>query len=188
MRWLLLLIPMVAWSTPHVEVEAEALSTASILDSADLTSNTLAFAFGDVDIRDCIYTVQYFVFFQGARINPLCVADNLDAIGRYKEAAEMRCSIRRYRKPYGSVHQCVRATMFITSSLPEPDNDYEEEQLMLRQQVVDLQQQVEQIQTTQKKALSTIRRASAPVKRESWMSDETRSKLQAILDEDNGNE
>ena len=146
-KWkiILLFLPIFAYASgggggdAEAQAEADAIATASILDTADFNSQILSFAWGDVEIKDCIYTVQYFIFYQGAKINPLCVADNLDVIGKHKEAAEMRCSIKRYRKPYGSRHQCVRTTMFVA-----PDNT-DEEQLMLQQQVVELQHQYEEL-------------------------------------------
>ena len=142
---------------------------------------SIAAGFGGVEIADCIYTVQYFILFQGAKINPLCVADKLDIMGKHKEAAEMRCSIKRYRKPFGNVNQCIRVTMYVPPNHDEHDEhvQQQEEQVILQQQVIQLQEQYEELQKAPPRRVETRVTEQKP-----WMSDETRSKLQAILDEE----
>ena len=124
MKWLLLFIPMLAFANgDYRDDDDETIINTDIrVDGMSKnTFNAFAHSFGGVAIKDCIYTVQYFVFFQGAKINPLCVADQLDIIGKHTEAAEMRCSIKRYRKPYGNENQCIRVTMYVAPPLPLPE-------------------------------------------------------------------
>ena len=167
MKWLLLFLPVFAYADEGSDV-SNVIETDSMSVSA---------GFGGVEIKDCIYTVQYFILFQGAKINPLCVADKLDAIGKHKEAAEMRCSIRRYWKPYGNKNQCIRVTQYVPP--PPPDNSIQEEQVILQQQVIQLQEQYEELQQAPPQRIETRVTEQKP-----WMSDDTRSKLQAILDEE----
>ena len=147
MRWLLLFLPMIALANGDSDSDETIIGGDITNDiKVDGMSKTVfesfAHAFGDVEIDDCIYTVQYFVFYQGARINPLCVADKLDLIGKHEEAAKMRCSIKRYRKPYGSKHQCTRVTMFVP---PEPDEPKTEPVQSTPIEYVEQQQQIENL-------------------------------------------
>ncbi len=187
MRWLLLFIPMLALADNHryddddidigIGIDSDTSLDSSVNNAINTESMSIAAGFGGVEIADCIYTVQYFILFQGAKINPLCVADKLDIMGKHKEAAEMRCSIKRYRKPFGNVNQCIRVTMYVPP--PPPDNSIHEEQVILQQQVIQLQEQYEELKQAPPRRVETRVTEQKP-----WMSDETRSKLQAILDEE----
>lgn len=170
MKWLLLFLPVLALAD-----DGDGNDVSNIIETESMS---IAAGFGGVEIKDCIYTVQYFIIFQGAKINPLCVADKLDSIGKHKEAAEMRCSIRRYRKPYGNVNQCIRVTQYV----PPPPEDHVEQAdyEVLQQEVVDLKQQYEEIKEAPPQVIET----RTITEQRPWMSEDTRSKLQAILDEE----
>jgi hypothetical protein len=74
---------------------------------------------GDMDINQCLATHSVlFGLWQGTHLNKMCIADGLDARGKHEEAAEMRCSVRGFRKVYGS--NCVEETMIRPSSPPPP--------------------------------------------------------------------
>jgi hypothetical protein len=76
-------------------------------------STTKAFSVGggDMDINQCLATHSVlFGLWQGTHLNKMCVADGLDINGKHEEAAEMRCSVRGFRKVYGD--DCVEETMF----------------------------------------------------------------------------
>ena len=205
MRWLLLFIPIFAYASGDDDHHdgggdggdggaggaggsvSTVLNDTTSLDSSvnnaiNTESMSIAAGFGGVEIKDCIYTVQYFILFQGAKINPLCVADKLDAIGKHKEAAQMRCSIRRYWKPYGNKNQCIRVTMYVAPNHDEHDEhvQQQEEQMILQQQVIQLQEQYDELQKAPPQRVET----RTVTEQKPWMSDETRSKLQSILDEE----
>lgn len=90
-------------------------------DVSTKVGGTDAWGFGStgVDIDDCVssYSVL-FGLWQDVRLNPSCIADKLDELGRHKEAAEMRCSIRRVRRVYGS--DCVARLIYAAPQQEEP--------------------------------------------------------------------
>jgi len=84
---------------------------ASVTDQVvNTSSNAYGFGgLGDVDIRDCLSSYQVFILWQGVRVNPLCVATQLDILGKHHEAAQMRCSVGRVRQVFGNRAQCIIA-------------------------------------------------------------------------------
>ena len=73
----------------------------------------------DMEINECVSSFSWlFGIVQEVRTNPLCVAKQLEAEGKYQAAAELRCSVRRVRKAYGSREDCEVA--LLTEIEPEP--------------------------------------------------------------------
>jgi len=76
---------------------------------------------GDMEINECVSSFSWlFGIVQEVRTNPLCVAKQLEAEGKYEAAAELRCSVRRVRKVYGNREKCVAAVIFIPPPEPAP--------------------------------------------------------------------
>lgn len=161
MRWLLLFLPLVAIASSgdDIEIDNDVVSGSDVSNAINTESMSISAGFGGVEIHDCIYTVQYFILFQGAKINPLCVADKLDAIGKHKEAAEMRCSIKRFRQPYGNANQCVRVTMYVPpmqqsepAQAPSPVQSAPPEYAVQQQQIEDLNAKFDQYDRDKRRA------------------------------------
>lgn len=99
---------------------ASAVATGGVSDAV-VNSSTRAYAFsgGDMDIRDCIAThAVLFGLWQGTHINKPCVALRMDAVGKYEEAAKMRCSMHSFKRVFGRGQKCIDAV--ILSEPPEP--------------------------------------------------------------------
>ena len=112
---LLFLSPLLAFASgPDIEQEVATNVATSVTGS---TTKAFSVGGGDMDINQCLATHSVlFGLWQGTHLNVMCVADGLDARGEHREAAEMRCSVRRFRKVYGD--NCVEDTMF--KSTPPP--------------------------------------------------------------------
>lgn len=119
------------------------------------TGSTLALGLsgGDMDIRDCLATYSYlFGLVQRTRPNKLCVADQLQAVGKVLEAAQLRCSYFSIRRIYGGRDECVavlvhenyvplvETPVVIYESDDEDDLEYELVQLELQH----LKEQIQQ--------------------------------------------
>jgi len=76
---------------------------------------------GDVDIRDCLYSYQVFIFWQSVRTNRLCVADKFDVMGKHYAAAQMRCSVKRVRSVFGDMQSCIDAIVMDDEIVETPD-------------------------------------------------------------------
>ena len=107
----------------------------------------------DMDIRDCLATYSYlFGLVQRTRPNKLCVADQLQAVGKVYEAAQLRCSYFSIRRIYGGREECVsalihenyvpivEAPVVIYESDDEDDMEYELVQMELQH----LKEQIQQ--------------------------------------------
>lgn len=118
------------------DVAAGSDSVASVRD----TSRTVGLGLGDVDIAQC-YRSYSVIVWQDSRVNPICLADSLDAKGLHETAAKVRCDIRAIRKHFDSDAQCVAANTVQVQvvAMPEPENDDEEE---LRRQQAEEQQEL----------------------------------------------
>ena len=146
-------------------------------------SRAYGFSGADMVINDCLATHSVlFGLWQNTHLNPACMADKLDSIGRHEEAAEMRCSIRRFKKVYGA--NCVEETMY----QPEPEieevvivADYEdewrEEQLQMQ---LDYEARIEKLE--QKVNKPRVIRETV-VEQKPWMTDEKRAALEKVLAE-----
>lgn len=101
---LLVFLPLLAFASgDEVEVEQAVTTYGS-------SSKAFGLGGGDMDINQCLATHSVlFGIWQGTHLNKMCIADGLDAHGKHEEAAEMRCSVRGFRKVYGS--DCVEETM-----------------------------------------------------------------------------
>jgi len=115
MRYLSLLALLLVLPATAQDYEDESVNVETNVVTGDLITggnSSRAYGFGglgDVDIRDCIYSYQVFILWQGTATNPHCVADKLDDAGKHLAAAEMRCSVRRVRDVYGTVADCIEA-------------------------------------------------------------------------------
>ena len=145
LKYTLLLVlmsgPLFASGT-DIEIENE-LSTG---DVSTVISGGRAYGLsgGDMDIAQCLATHSVlFGLWQGTHLNAICVADVLDINGRHKEAAEMRCSVKRFRKVYGTVYECVKATTFIPAPIPAPLDDPRAAKYLESEEVLHSEQQVE---------------------------------------------
>lgn len=138
---LIVLSSTLSWADDRRGDELTSISdSASTLNSS---GDTIALGgLGDVDIADCLYSYQVFIFWQGTATNALCVADKLDIIGKHHEAAEMRCSVKRVRKVYGTVDQCVAAVEYVPP--PEPAPPPEVEEIVVTQQQAEIHIEEEQ--------------------------------------------
>lgn len=91
------------------------------------SSKVYALSGGDMDIDDCLATYSVvFGLFQGTNINRLCEAERLNAQGKYQAAAEMKCSLFRFKRIYGKGQKCIDAVIYIeptviTPQTPEDD-------------------------------------------------------------------
>ena len=142
---------------------------------------------GDVDINDCLSSYQIFIFYQGVRVNPLCLADKLDVLGRHYEAAQMRCSMKAVRKVYGTKQDCVDAIQ-MNEIIETPDleiyNQYaqaqEEEDDYRDEQIESLQQQLEEqrVLLEQRRRPRVVQSPAA-----AYWTDDRRAKLEAIKGE-----
>jgi hypothetical protein len=94
-------------------------------DNVATISGGRAYALGgsDMDINDCLATFSYvFGIIQDVRTNPFCFAMQLDSIGKHREAAEMRCSVRRVKKIFKD--DCVESmTAKPTVIVPQTPQD-----------------------------------------------------------------
>ena len=123
----LLFVTMVAaptWASD--DRHTQTVDTVVSVDAPSNVSTTIggnkayAFSGGDMDIRDCLATYSVlFGLWQDTRINPMCVAEKLDAVGKYQEAAEMRCSTSRFKRVYGRGEACIAAVK-LTAPPPAP--------------------------------------------------------------------
>ena len=103
--------------------------------SVNHTSKSFGFGAGDVDIAQC-YRSYSVIVWQDSRINPVCLADSLDAKGLHTVAAMVRCDIRAIRKHFGSDDECIDANTMrpapvaaMPESKDEDDEDIHEELL-----------------------------------------------------------
>ena len=163
-------------STTSVDVAGSTLDT---------SNKTFALAGGDMDIRDCLATHSIlFGLWQGTHINPLCEAQRLNAVGKYQAAAELKCSLWKFKRVYGK--DCINAVILSTPEIietpvmvEETDDDDDERIAYLEIALAEMQQGYEQ----QAQAPPQVIRETV-VEQKPWMTPEKRSKLQAILDED----
>lgn len=76
----------------------------------------------EMEIPTCLspYSVVFGIW-KSAKTNPYCEADRLDEDGKHQEAAEMRCSVRYYRKLYGK--DCIKRVLVVPKSEYEIESD-----------------------------------------------------------------
>ncbi len=103
------------------------VDTNVITEVAGDSSKVYALSGGDMDIDDCLATYSVvFGLFQGTNINRLCEAERLNSQGKYLSAAEMKCSLFRFKRIYGKGQKCIDAVIYteptvITPQTPEDD-------------------------------------------------------------------
>ena len=61
----------------------------------------------DVDINQCYRSFSYLIIYQDTKVNPLCLAQQLVAEGRYAAAAKLRCQPRDVRRAFGGKQECI---------------------------------------------------------------------------------
>ncbi len=114
--------------------DVEQTTNVEVVGSTYSGGRAYGFSGGDMDIDDCLATHSVlFGLWQGTHVNKLCEADRLNRDGRYRAAAEMKCSVRAVRNVYGR-GRCVEAVMLVAPPPPAPppvvvetDDDEEEE-------------------------------------------------------------
>ena len=110
-----LLCPLVAFGSGD---DIEQKTKVEVTGSTYSGSRAYGLSGGDMDINDCLATHSVlFGLWQGTHVNKLCEADRLNRDGKYKAAAEMKCSVRAVRKVYGR-GRCVEAVMLIAPPPP----------------------------------------------------------------------
>lgn len=83
------------------------------------TTKILSVGGADMEISDCVATYSIlFGIWQDIKTNKLGCANQLQREGKYEAAAKMRCSVRGFRKPYGTREECEEA---VITRVPEPD-------------------------------------------------------------------
>ena len=87
-----------------------------IIDASSVLSNSVSdssraygIGMGNVDIAQCYRSYQILIF-QDSKINPICLADSLDAKGLHHIAAMVRCDIKTIRKHFDSDRSCIQST------------------------------------------------------------------------------
>ena len=172
-------------STTSVDVAGSTLDT---------SNKTFALAGGDMDIRDCLATHSIlFGLWQGTHINPLCEAQRLNAVGKYQAAAELKCSLWKFKRVYGK--DCINAVILSTPEIIETpvmveetddDDDYRDEQIEQQQiMIADLQMQFDTLEARRQQARA---RPAPSVVQQQTYSDDQRAEVFKILGIDEGSE
>jgi len=106
---LLLVVPLLvlAQSNHHNNSGDTSLDVITSLAGGDVSTRSLALgqSLGDVDIAGCIVTTQWGIILyqrQHYEYDVYCIADQLDEVGKYADAAAMRCTHPEAAKLYGS--------------------------------------------------------------------------------------
>lgn len=135
--------------------------------------NTLALTsvLGAAAIADCKVTKQrsYVVFaHQWFEYDVWCIGDKLDTQGKYKAAAEYRCTDKGNRKTYGNA--CLTILNFdpgesaVPNPNPEPTYDYETAYAAQQEEIEEVREQLAVIierQQQQQRAIPPARAVSA---------------------------
>lgn len=180
-RWLLvLLLPLAAIASD----ERRAVGNASSADAAAAVSNesrALGLGGSDVDIAEGYrsYSVL-FGLYQDTKVNPLAIAGQLAAEGRYREAAVLRCYPRTVHKALGGMDACV-------AKLSRPPEDeapafhMEQQQAMMeqRQAVEVLRAEVERLQSDLDNQPEATERTV--IQRQPFLSEKQRAALAEVL-------
>ncbi len=148
------------------------------------SSKVYALSGGDMDIDDCLATYSVaFGLFQGTNINRLCEAERLNAQGKYQAAAEMKCSLFRFKRIYGKGQKCIDAVIYteptvITPQTPEDDARIE----ALYALVSDLQ--AERVQDKAEAEKAAQRPVPQPIiQQQEFINESKRAKLAALREE-----
>ena len=91
----------------------------AVLDGDEFRALSLSQSLGGVDVSGCIVTTQWGIIIyqrQGYRYDVFCLARELDAVGKYADAAAMRCLHKIPTKLYGN--RCLSVMNF---EPPEPN-------------------------------------------------------------------
>ncbi len=98
----------------------------------------------DMEINECVSSFSWlFGIVQEVRTNPLCVAKQLESEGKHEAAAEMRCSVRRVRKAYGSRDDCEAALLTLVDEPDEPETSEPEPAPVQAQQLEEQKQETQ---------------------------------------------
>ena len=128
-NWLLvLLLPSFALAG-GVRQDVEQSVGDTVVNAGDTSiggNDTKAYAFshglGDVDIADCLASVQrgsIIVSWQNNKLNKWCAAEIYDAKGLYDMAALMRCDMEEVAKHFATQAACIEANKV---QAPPPHN------------------------------------------------------------------
>lgn len=134
---LVLIVFNVSYGSDHYDDSDDTVSTETIVKG----NRGISVSGSDMEINECVSSFSWlFGIVQEVRTNPLCVAKQLEAEGKYKAAAELRCSVRRVRTAYGSMEKCIDAVIFIPPPEPEPvpvNNDEVDERYVQQQEEIE---------------------------------------------------
>ncbi len=130
-------------------VDASSVVNNSISD----TSRAFGFGFGDVAITQCYRSYQILIW-QDSKINPICLADSLDAKGLHHTAAMIRCDIKAIRKHFDSDKSCIQATTMqmihpVVIEEPVNDDEYREQQ---QTYMVELESRMDRMESARQSA------------------------------------
>ena len=98
----------------------------TIVGGDDAKAYAFSHGLGDVDIADCLASVQFGTILfstQGVKLNKWCAAEIYDAKGLYKMGAMMRCDIKEVVRLFDTHDECIVAN---TVAAPPPPNPPEE--------------------------------------------------------------
>ena len=150
MKKLLILLSLCPLAIADSRTDVEQTTSVEVVGSTYSGGRAYGFSGGDMDINDCLATHSVlFGLWQGTHVNKLCEADRLNRDGKYRAAAEMKCSVRAVRKVYGR-GKCVEAVMLVAPPPPPSppvvvaEDDDEEEHWIEEQQWHDEQVQMQQ--------------------------------------------
>jgi hypothetical protein len=148
-----------------------------------------AHALGDVDINDCLASVQWgtiIVSKQKVVLNAWCAAEVYDAKGMYEMAAMMRCNVPAIIAEFDNEDECERVNTFHpppTKTVPHPsvthEDLYRQEQLAVEQYDA-LAARLAEIENKPRPAP----RPTTVIQQTEFINDEKRAQLRALRDED----
>lgn len=134
----IVLVAVDAWGQSDHKCQGNSCNN-NAMGPAASNAKMLAVAGADMEINDCLATHSVaFGAWQGTHTNPHCVAARLDADGKHQEAAEMRCSIRKYRKVYGRGQACIDAIIHKAPNPPQGLNRSDDRYAQQEEEIVSL--------------------------------------------------
>ena len=184
-RWLVslvlgmmcLLLPLAVYAD-----DRRATGNATDVDAAAVVSNesrALGVSGSDVDIADGYrsYSVL-FGLYQDTKVNPLAIAGQLAAEGRYEEAAVLRCYPRTVHRALGGMDACVEK-LGRPPAEEDPAVEFHREQQQL---VEDLRAKVRNLEEELAKPPTVTQRTV--IEQKPLLSEKQRAALQEVLNDE----
>lgn len=150
---MLLILPLVAFADRNDDITQSNDQNLQTTGNVDYNSLGLGLSGSDVDINQCYRSFSYLIVYQDTRVNPLCLAQQLVAEGRYAAAAKLRCQPRAIRRAFGGKNACIAelsvpppstaAAVVIMPPVPDDDDDDEHQQLIERLDAFESERQQE---------------------------------------------